>query len=332
MGGGRKRTRSPRRLVPMYGQKKQTATALSGSARRISVLGRLLAWHTSWQLCLEEKKKKSGGPARDGWQQARSYTLRQVPGRRKFSARRKGQDTTCASPRPEAADRRLHHLHENNPIYIDLWPREETGVNPCSTSDASDTKKKWEGVGVRLRGWLGDRSRISHHKDGHERGRLREEGAETVPAAKPADHRQPEKEIVHPGHDVGVHVSQTTDFRTDPGKADTRGRRHEMRKKNEVRTGRPEVRERLTLLKTFLSYHGAHDEDHRGRRGQPLPPHGVLPPRRAIAEETSMIGSVIHQLFFCSIDRPKERDKPATARLKRLRNASNAGKGTHLMW
>lgn len=65
----------------------------------------------------------------------------------------------------------------------------------------------------------------THHEDGNERGRLREEGPETVPAAKPADHRQPEEDIVHPGHDVGVHVAQTTGFRFGPDRAKGSGSR-----------------------------------------------------------------------------------------------------------
>lgn len=49
----------------------------------------------------------------------------------------------------------------------------------------------------------------TYQKDGHERRRLREERTEAVSAAEAADHREPEKEIVHPRHDVGVHVAQT---------------------------------------------------------------------------------------------------------------------------
>lgn len=53
------------------------------------------------------------------------------------------------------------------------------------------------------------RTQYTYHEDGHERGRLREKGPKPSLAAKPADHRQPEEEVVRPRHDVGVHVAQT---------------------------------------------------------------------------------------------------------------------------
>lgn len=57
--------------------------------------------------------------------------------------------------------------------------------------------------------WLVQIPRVlTHQQNCHESGRLGEEGA--MVTAKPAEHGNPQEQVVHPSYDIRIHITQST--------------------------------------------------------------------------------------------------------------------------